>query len=80
MFRTLLVLSSDMHVIPLCQGFLIILQLRVLLIPFGNETPVGLPEGFDGGLVIIGLDPDATAIIIIRVLFELEGVLELTGG
>lgn len=69
-----------MALISFGEGFLIVLEIGSFLVSLSNEAAIGLTEGFDGGLIVIGFDSDSTSIVVIGILFEFEGVLELAGG
>ncbi len=69
-----------MALISFGEGFLIVLEIWGFLVSLSDETAIGLTEGFDGRLIVIGFDSDSTSIVVIRIWFEFEGVLELTGG
>ncbi len=69
-----------MAFVSLGERFFIVLEIRSFLVSFSNETAVGFAERLDGGLIVIGFDPDSTSIVVIGILLEFEGVLELTGG
>ena len=80
MFGILFVFCTDMWVVSFCERFLIVLVLWCLFISLSDETSIWFAERLDWrGLFVIGFDSDSTTIVVIWVLFELEGVFELTG-
>ena len=79
-FRVFFILSAQMYFILFGQRFFIKFQIRRFLISVSNETPIGLAERFDGCLFIIRFHSYPTTIIVVRILFDLKGIFELTGG